>query len=351
MPAPDAELLRSIHHNCHIADARQAGDYTLCVYLLKMREYFRWEKGLAYSDKIDPDQLGPWLRERESLWEEVEEQDFKTLPYQGQNLDCFDDAAVNTALSEAGLVYSGGFGRKLATHFFLAERLEHWHEQGCEIAVCGREYARDLSAPPAFSREGRILVRLESLKRLLWERFQEWQWNEYQNLMAEALACYPFNDNVEQALQLMAEQEQHTLIWHELGEMLIDQELGENGRHQWHALLQHVSGTKAELQCRAVRDHLADCISTLPRLLETERRASLLFFFANLTHLRRELFPRALQAFEQWREHSDNAALLQTLEQAALHWRDQLHGLLALHQQEPELEPSQIACRLDQAAY
>lgn len=351
MSEPDPLLLESVRHNCHIADARQAGDYTLCVYLLKMREYFRWEQGLAYSDRIDPDSLGPWLREREALWEEVEEQDYQALSLHQQQYDCFAADALNHQLQNQQLIYSGGHGRKLATHFFLADLDQHWTEQGCEIAVCGREYARDLSAPPAMSRDGQIYVRMESLKRLLWERFQEWQWNEYENLMGEALHCYAFDEDIETALQQMAEQEQYTLIWHELGEMQIDRELGDSGRQQWRELLTYVSGTRAELLLRGVRDHLADCLSTLPRLLENNRQNSLLFFFANLTHLRRELFPSALQNFEQWRTANNTELWQQQLRQAAGHWHKTLLELLAFHQQNPDESASKIACRLDQSAY
>ena len=35
------DLIQTVQRNCHIADARHAGDYTLCVYLLKMREFYR----------------------------------------------------------------------------------------------------------------------------------------------------------------------------------------------------------------------------------------------------------------------------------------------------------------------
>ena len=42
---------------------------------------------------------------------------------------------------------------------------------------------------------------------------------------------------------------------------------------------------------RAARDHLADCLVTLPVLLEREAAASLHFWFANLDGMRQALFP------------------------------------------------------------
>ncbi|HSP01523.1 MAG TPA: hypothetical protein VLN90_08695, partial [Thioalkalivibrio sp.] len=37
-----SDLRQSVQRNCDIADARHAGNDTLCTYLLKMREFYRW---------------------------------------------------------------------------------------------------------------------------------------------------------------------------------------------------------------------------------------------------------------------------------------------------------------------
>lgn len=37
-------LSTAVQHNCDIADAQHARNFTLCTYLLKMRELYRWEK-------------------------------------------------------------------------------------------------------------------------------------------------------------------------------------------------------------------------------------------------------------------------------------------------------------------
>ncbi|HKJ07631.1 MAG TPA: hypothetical protein VKA76_00940, partial [Gammaproteobacteria bacterium] len=46
-------LCAKVQKNCHISDARYAGDYTLCIYLLKMREYYRWEKGYSLDASLN----------------------------------------------------------------------------------------------------------------------------------------------------------------------------------------------------------------------------------------------------------------------------------------------------------
>ena len=53
-------IIDTVQHNCHIADARHAGDYTLCVYLLKMREMYRWEQGIDFTTMLTTDDVGDW---------------------------------------------------------------------------------------------------------------------------------------------------------------------------------------------------------------------------------------------------------------------------------------------------
>ena len=76
-------LLTAVQRNCHISDARHAGDYTLCVYLLKMREYFRWEKRYAFRDKLPDVDVGDWLTQREDFWLSIEDEAFARLPIDG----------------------------------------------------------------------------------------------------------------------------------------------------------------------------------------------------------------------------------------------------------------------------
>ena len=50
-----AALARAVQTNCHIADARHATDLSLCIYLLQMREFYRWEHGLAFDATLNRD--------------------------------------------------------------------------------------------------------------------------------------------------------------------------------------------------------------------------------------------------------------------------------------------------------
>jgi hypothetical protein len=81
-----------------------------------------------------------------------------------------------------------------------------------------------------------------------------------------------------------------------------------------------LSDPRAELAARAVRDLLADCLVTLPALIEREAAASMHFWFANFTALRRMLFPRLATARAAWTERGDLGALHAALEDGRAHW-------------------------------
>lgn len=325
-------LAAEVQNNCHISDALFARDYSLCIYLLKMREYFRWEKGYRYGDNLPDKELGEWLVEREQLWHELEERPFQSLRIGSTAFDPFTSEAINAALLPHGLVYSGGYGSGAKPHFFLAHLEREMREEALHVLVAGREYARDLTAPPAMTQGATVYVRRESLRRLLWERLEEWRWRKQQGPMARAASKYPFDTDFDAALDAMTDTEIDSLILHERGEQRVGAEVGP----VWEEMLASVARTRTEFVLRAVRDHFADCLVTLPRLLEQEFEAPLHFYFANLTGMRRSIFPALMKAYERWTESGDRTALQHAAEAGARHWREMALALLACHREKQE---------------
>lgn len=320
-------LRAAVQQNCHISDAAHARGYTLCTYLLKMREYYRWEKGYPFSASLSKSDLGMWLDQREQLWEGLESSAFVPVPVGEREYAPFDNDAVNRTLLPQGLVYSGGYGNHLTPHFFLGTLLRSERRDKLTVLVSGREFARDLAAPPAMMLGNTLLVRRESLRRLLWERIEEWQWRKQENAMARAIAHYRFEQDPDAALERMTDNEIDAAILHELGEALAGEILGA----EWQDMLPAVSGTRAEIMVRAVRDHLADCLSTLPALLESENAASLHFYFANLKGMRRELFPQLFEAYRHWIDSGRLDRLAGEAQRGASLWQETAAHLLDLH--------------------
>jgi hypothetical protein len=323
------QITTSVQKNCHISDAQYAGDYTLCIFLLKMREFYRWENQIPFTGTLPRSEVGKWMHEREQLWEGLESSEFELLSLGHDRLDPFDTDTINQVLVPQGYVYSAGYGRFNKPHFFLGalQRQERRDRYTVYVSTC--EYARDLVAPPAMTQNGKIYLRQESLRRYLWERIEESRLNRNTETMTRALAYYDFERNFDASLDSMTEVETESVVLHEVGEALAGEHLGE----AWHAMLADLSRTKGELLARAARDILADCLSTLPRLIENENDPALHFYFASFSGMRRHLFPEAMAAYLCWAEDGNVQPLLQLVQSGTQRWLDTTHKMLALHRQ------------------
>lgn len=333
-----ASIKNVVQTNCHIADSHAAGNYTMCIYLLKMREFYRWESGYDYGDPIPGEEVGSWLRMREELWESLAENDFLSIPIDGVEYDPFDSTSINTILRPQRLVYSGGLGRNTHAHFFLGVLERHEHYNGFEIIVVADEYARDLTAPPAMSQNNTIYIRREAMRRLIWEKYEQWCWNKPNNALGRALAFYDFENQLEQSLTQMTDKELDAAILHEIGEVKAFEILGSN----WEDLLFSLPHSKLEMLLRSARDHLADCLSTLPSIIETENIPSLHFYIANLTHLRKDLFPNLLTAYENWTNTLGFNEIKAIVEEGALHWKNICLSVLSAWENDKNVEPQAL---------
>lgn len=323
------QLAQAVQRNCHISDARHGADYSLCVYLMKMREYFRWEMKLPFGATLVKDQVQSWLQAREQMWEELEEAELATIEIGGECFSPFDADGINARLEPHGLVYSGGLGNKAKPHFVLGDLERRTQTGDYDIFVVASEHARDLTAPPAMTLDHNIFLRRESLRRMLWEKLENWRWTRADNALGRAFACYDFDQALGSSLDAMADREIDAALLHEEGEYEAGVRLGE----RWDPMLLDLAHSPAELMARAVRDHLADCLVTLPSLASEGVAASIHFFLGNLTNMRKEIFPSLEQAYRQWLESGDTEPLVAVAEAGRAHWERLAHSMMDLHRE------------------
>jgi len=337
-------LSRTVQKNCHISDAQYAGNYTLCIYLLKMREFYRWETQQPFSTPLGNDEVGNWLKQREALWSGLEDSPFQLLEIDDLALEPFESDAINQQLQPYNLVYSGGFGHGAQPHFFLAERLQKVEHGDYTVLIAGHEFARDLGAPPAMSQARTIYIRRESLRRMLWEKIEEWRWNRPHNAMGRTLAEYDFNSsNTETALEQLTDIELESVLDHEIGEIMVQDQLGE----AWEMLLLNLPHSKAEIMLRAVRDHLADALSTLPALLQRRQTASIHFYFANLNSMRKYLYPTLMAAYEAWCQGKEFSFLRKQMLTGKAHWQALCEEILFLTNSKENTDATLIEQRIE----
>jgi len=331
-------LIDAVQRNCHIADARHARDMTMCTYLLEMREFYRWEAGLPLAAVPPHEEVSRWLKAREALWEDVAGDEFGALPAAGAMFEPFAVAAINRALAPQGLIYGAGIGRFGRPHFFLGSLARNETVDGLHVVVSACEYARDLTAIPAALQGDTIVVRREALNQWLWEKAEAWGVKQAEGPLRRALAAYGYFADGAAALERMAEAETATLILHERGEHAAGRVLGP----AWEDMLAGLDERRAEVLARAVRDHWADCLTTLPALIEGEAWAALHFWFANFDGMGQTLFPRLTAAYAVWSESGDTSMLQAALADGRVHWQQLALRLLDVHRQHGAMAESRI---------
>lgn len=117
------------------------------------------------------------------------------------------------------------------------------------------------------------------------------------------------------------------MVLHELGEARAGRLLGE----RWNDMLASLSRSRAEIMVRAVRDILADSLVTLPALIEAENWASLHFYFANFSGMRRYLYPELAEAYRAAVVACSPTPLAARVEADTARWIETANALLALH--------------------
>ena len=344
----DIDLLaKTVQTNCHISDAQYAGHYSLCTFLLKMREYYRWEKRIPLSHILAKSDVGAWISQRESDWENFESLSFDELEFNGQKFNPFQDDQINASINPHGYVYSGGYGIFGKPCFFLGELTEKQQLDKLTVFISEREMARDLAAPPAMIVGNTIYIRRESLRRYLWEKIEEWKWkHDPDTPMGRTLDFYKNKLNTqdfEVILDAMCKNETRSTMYHEIGEAKASELLGD----QWRNLLAELPRSELELKLRAIKDHLADSITTLPSLIEEKNLAALHFYFANMTGMRKEIFPEALDAYKSWLKSARLSPLINLYENSYNKWLTLAHKIIAVYQGNPGAWRQEIAKLVD----
>ena len=318
-----AALAGAVQANCHIADARHAADLSLCNYLLQMREFYRWERGLPYGAALPRDEVGAWLAAREQLWAEVEGDDFAPLPPGAA--DALDTDTVASHAGALGLVYGAGLAGRERPAFFLAERVDAYRlaDDDLQVQVCGRELARGLFAPPAALIGRTIVLRRESLARWLWQLVESHGLKNADGAMKRVVQAFGLDRDFQAGLPAALDAIGAMLLLHERGEHRVGQRLGP----AWGELRLAQDDRRTVLALAAVRDLRVDLEFTLPQLLDQGEHEALHFWFATFDGLRAQLAPGLKPAYAAWCQGDQAAALREAARRGRAHF-DALAGSL-----------------------
>jgi len=294
-------LSRQVLENCAISDARFAGHYSVCGLALRLRDLYKWEKGLEPWVEEDPPVLLEWIGSKQEEWEALMERDFAPLNVSGVSYDPFDVTGINGVLEGEGLFYGAGYVHSLKPSFFLGLIEEIREVDGYPVYILGREFARDLVTVPALSQEDRVLVRTEAAHLFLWNQIFFIRKSGRDALAAAMKACGLEKEGLRDArttVTALAAADIESYIYHELGEIR-DTAFD---RHLWRDLIAAFPHTPVELLARTVKDMLADTneYGRLRYIAREEKTVSLALYVAFLDGLRKELFPELKEAFRDF---------------------------------------------------
>lgn len=310
------DLVLSVQHNCDISDAQHAADATMCIYLMRMREHYKWHKDITYAEPFDHKSLGKWMQKREAYLLSLESSPYSSIPLDGGEYDPFDHVEINRQLSKQDLVYCAGYGRGGKPVFCLGKIVSTEHTDDYDMFVIGREFAREMSAPPAMSLGKTIYIRQDAFARWVWQMFEEWSWRKPRNAFYKAIASFGSKYDPKEVTRALAASQIENVILHEIGEVVAGDLLGEG----WSKMLHCLTNTSLEVSARAVRDNLADNITVLPALVSKGDRSSIHFYFAGFHSLRSELYPTLKDAYGIWDETQTLAPLKAIVRRGQEHW-------------------------------
>lgn len=310
----EADAITSqVLQNCCITDSRHAGLYSICGLALRLRDLYKWEKGLDPWVEKDSSEILEWIGGKEEEWDKLEKKDFREITILGNKYDPFDARGINAMLEPHGLFYGAGYVQSLRPTFFLAHLEDKKEMDGHTVYILGHELARDLLTVPALSQDNCVLLRKESAKFFFWDQIFFVKKSGRHALRFALENCglkeqdsKTLHRNMAKILML----EIGTYIYHELGEIqdrVFDRDL-------WREIIATFSHSPIELLVRTVKDLLADTneYGTLQFITRERKTACLGFYVAFLDGLRKELFPELIEAFRKFR-HTHN---WQVVEQA-----------------------------------
>jgi hypothetical protein len=331
-----ARLKQDVQRNCDISDANFGGVFSLCGFLLRLRDLYKWEKDLLPWEEPDPAELLGWVDAREQFWEEIAAAGFGQIAIDGERFDPFEVEAINGRLRPQGLVYGAGYSAGMKPSFLLGELIDSRRFEDLQIDIVDQEMARDLFVSPAMRQGSQILARRSPMLFFLWDQVLEMR-PSARDALRYALAQYDLDADAMRreprklaaALREVGRRELDVWIFHEIGEAREDVFPG----LIWQEIVATYSSSPIELFARVLKDLLADHHreGLLGHIIKHRLRASLGFYFAFMRPFTRLLSAELVDAFPAFRRCDDWAAIESSRQAVFARARGHASTLVEIH--------------------
>ena len=303
-------LKSQVQRNCDISDANFSGSFSLCGLLLRMRELYKWESGIAPWEEPEHGLILDWVEQREEMWAELEGVDCSPLEIDNERISPFEVEEVNRRCVNLGCLYGAGYVLGMKPSFFLALPVEEAVINGLTVYTVDQELCRDIFSTPVMRQGNRIIARRQAMASSIWDVVQE-QRPSVLPALQFALTGYGMHcrdllrrpADFQLNYQRMVREELRIWVHHEIGEAAEDAFPGEI----WHQMVANTCQTLAEVFIRAVKDLLAD---THPRgllacMAARDSKHSLGLYLAMMRPLSKLLFMDIFRVFPEFARTGD----------------------------------------------
>ncbi len=294
-------LIQQVLYNCDVADAHHAGLHSVCGLALRLRELYKWEKGLDPWVEKESSTVLDWIGQKEERWEDLSDKRLRNIDISGVSYDPFDSHRINTVLEPFGLFYGSGYAWSLRPTFFLALLETKKKINGHTVYIQGRELARDLFTTPALAQDDCVLIRQQTACYHLWDQILYVR-KSSRPALQYALQNYGIDLGNRMALRknlarIVADQIE-SYIYHELSE--IEDQIFD--RAMWREIIAAFPRSPIEFLARTVKDLLADTNphGRLSYIVRERKAAPLGFYVAFMENLTKTLFPEIFEAFQDF---------------------------------------------------
>lgn len=302
------ELTPQVQRNCDLSNAHGAGRFSLCGLLLRLRNLYKWQRGMAPWQEEESSVMLDWVSRQEEHWDSLLEHGFAPIKLDGRSHDPFEVEAINQALEPAGLIYGAGLAGGLLPVFFLAELNGVSREMGLTIYRLGRELCHDIYLLPGLRQDSRIYLRQGPMPFLLWDRVAD-PTPSLLPFSRFALAGYglDYQEVIDhpnwEAFQPVLDGEMLGVRDHELGEAIDGPLAGE----LLVRVIEEHPASDLEHFVRGVKDLLADTgpHGRLAGIIQSRRQGALGFYPVWLAGFPRLLFPEIDPAVKEFMTTGD----------------------------------------------
>ncbi len=247
------EFLETVNYNCDVSDAQYWGYFSICTLLLRLREFFKVEKNLAPWDRINNEEIIPWIDKKESIWKELENKCLITVKINGKSYSPFNVNEINNIIVNDGFVYGAGYALFMKPSFFVGRIKNHEKIEGYDVYFIEKELARDLFSSPGMSIGKTIFIRITDIKFRIWDAVQNW-FNKKTKIYEFILSryqhpstwSYPYEN-----FYNIVDKYCKIVLYHELSEQ-------EEAISEWGEIIKNCNNSKTEHILRGIQDLIAD---------------------------------------------------------------------------------------------